>query len=119
MKYYLLNKEECIKNINTNPILIRTRALGKIKKARALQKKLDVLMKQIRKDLSELNVALTEEKINLLLSGETVEEITNKEYNAMYAIPLYDTQEQRMSSYCKTSIMKGKLYGNEIRLDKD
>lgn len=119
MKYYLLNKEDVRQNIWVNPLLIRTKSLGKIKKVRALQKKLDSLMKVIMKDLKENNAALTDEKVKLLLDGTTCEEITRNDYNKMYAVPLYDTQEQRMSSYSKTEVLKGKLWGNEIILDKD
>ena len=119
MKYYLLNKEDVRQNIWVNPILIRTKCLGKIKKVRALQKKLDSLMKTVMKDLKENNAAITDEKVKLLLDGTTCEEISRNDYNKMYAVPLYDTQEQRISSYAKTKVLKGKLYGAEIVLDND
>ena len=119
MKYYLLNKEEVRQNIWVNPMLIRTKCLGKIKKIRTLQKKLDVLMKAVMTDLKNNNAAVTDEKVKLLLDGTTCEEISRNDYNKMYAVPLYDTQEQRISSYVKTKVLKGKLYGNEIILDKD
>lgn len=118
MKYYLLNKEDCVKSIWTNPSMIRTKSVSKIKKYRKLKVKLDKLYKEIEKELKSSNTVINQEKIDKFLLDSGVE-ITRAEYNSMYAIPLYDTQEQRISSYWKTNVMKGKLYGEEIRLEKD
>ena len=50
MKYYILNKQQVKQDIWVNPILIRTKSLAKIKKIRSLQKKLDILLKAVKKD---------------------------------------------------------------------
>lgn len=115
MKYYILNRKEVKENIWTNPILIRTKSLSKIKKIRSLQKKIDSLLKSIKKDLYDNNAGLTEEKIQLMLSGETAEEITRSDYNSLLVMSLLDTQEQRIKTCNKTEILKGKLYGDSIK----
>lgn len=115
MKYYILNRKEVKENIWTNPILIRTKSLSKIKKIRSLQKKIDSLLKSIKKDLYDNNAGLNEEKVQLMLSGETAEEITRSDYNSLLIMGLLDTQEQRIKVCNKTEILKGKLYGDSIK----
>ena len=115
MKYYILNRKEVKENIWTNPILIRTKSLSKIKKLKTLQKKIDSLLKSIRKDLFDNNAGLNEEKIQLMLSGETTEEITRSDYNSLLVMSLLDTQEQRIKVCNKTEILKGKLYVDSIK----
>ena len=48
MKYFLLNKEEVKKNIWNNPILVRTKCWGKIKKYQTLKSKLKILQMNIQ-----------------------------------------------------------------------
>lgn len=114
MKYYLLNRNEVKKNIWTNPMLVKTKSLSKIEKIRRLRKQLDTLTNQVVKELKESNV-INDERIEILLNGEGVTEITNKDYNALLVMSLYDTQEQRMSACNKSEVLKGKLWDNEIR----
>lgn len=115
MKYYLLNRDVIKEDIWINPILIKTKSISKINKIRALQKKLDSLLKTVKKDLYDSNAGLTEEKINLFLQGETNTEITKKEYNTLLVMSLYDTQEQRIRCCNKTEILRGKLFGSCIK----
>ena len=115
MKYYLVNKQEVKENIWTNPILIRTKCLSKIKKVRTLQKKLDTLLKAVKKDLYDNNAGMTDERIQRLLNGEGVEEITRSDYNSLLVMCLLDTQEQRIRTCNKTEVLKGNLYGSQIK----
>lgn len=115
MKYYLLNKKEIKEDIWTHPIIVRTKSLSKIKKIRSLQKKLDYLLKQVRKDLFEGNAGMTDSTFNLLLDGSTAEEITRSDYNSLLVMCILDTQEQRIRCCNKTEILKGKLFGNQIK----
>lgn len=117
MKYYLLNRDDVKKNIWTNPLVIKTKSLGKIKKIRTLKKKLDTLMNQVQKELRESNIwsRATDDIIDKLLYGGTEVEITKHEFDALYALSLYDTQEQRIRFCNKTTVLKGRLFGNEIR----
>lgn len=115
MKYYLLNKDAIKHDIWTHPLLVRTKSLSKIKKIRALQKKLDALMKAVRKDLFDGNAGMTDSTLQMLLDGSTAEEITRSEYNSLLVMSILDTQEQKIRCCNKTEILKGKLYGNEIR----
>lgn len=115
MKYFLLNKQEVKKDIWINPILIKTKSLVKIKKIRALQKKLDTLLKAVKKDLYDCNAGINDERIQTLLDDNNVTEITSRDYNALLVMSLLDTQEQRIKCCNKSSVLKGKLYGTEIR----
>lgn len=117
MKYYMLNKKECRENINVNPVLVKTKSAGKIKKYQAMKKKLERMFKEIEKELKESNSIITPEILDEFINTPTNEfdEIVKTEYNAMYGIPLYDTQLQRMIQYNKTAIMRGKLIGLEIK----
>lgn len=115
MKYYLLNKQEVKKNIWTNPILVRTKCLSKIKKIRTLQKKLNSLLKTVKADLYAINSGLNEERIDMLLKGENLDEITRNDYNALLVLSLLDTQEQRIKACNRSTVLQGKLWGNEIR----
>lgn len=117
MKYFLLNREEVKNDIWVNPQVVKTKSLSKIKKARVLKDKLDKLLTQIQKELKESNIwsKATEEVMNeLLFSGKDVE-ITKQEFDVLYALSLYDTQEQRIKMCNKTEVLKGKLYGKEIK----
>lgn len=115
MKYYLLNRDEVKENIWTNPILIRTKSLSKIKKIRTLQKKLNTLLKQVEKELKESNTVSTHDKFSLLIDNEDATEISRADYNALLVMCLMDTQEQRIRCCNKSETLKGKLYGNTIR----
>lgn len=117
MKYFLLNKDEVKKNIWTNPILVRTKSWGKIKKYQTLKKKLDYLYKQIENDMKTCNsdYQSTPEIINTLLTDDTITEITSKDYNALYGMSLYDTELQRIKVCNRSEVLKGKLYGVEIK----
>lgn len=117
MKYFLLNKKEVKNDIWTNPILVRTKSLSKIKKIRTLQKKLDTLVKQVTKELKESNnvSSSTQEIIDQLFLGENLTEVTSKEYNALKVMCLYDNQLQRIQACNKTEVLKGKLYGDQIK----
>ena len=46
---------------------------------------------------------------------EQLTEISSKEYNKLKLLFLFDTQEQRISICNKTTVLKGKLYGNQIK----
>ena len=118
MKYFLLNKNEIKHNIWTNPILIKTKAYSKIKKYRSLLLKIEKLKKEIYKELKETNNTSYEDKIKFFIENDG-DEITCAEYNSMKPIILYDQQEQRIRAYNKTKILKGKLYGNRIKVDRD
>ena len=117
MKYFLLNKEEVKKNIWNNPILVRTKCWGKIKKYQTLKRKLDYLYKQIETDMKSCNSTYnaTPEIINTLLTDDTITEITSKDYNALYGLALYDDELSRIKVCNRSEVLKGKLYGNEIR----
>lgn len=115
MKYYLVNKDEIKSNIWTNPILVRTKSLSKIKKIRTLQKKLETLLKNVKKDLYDNNAGMSEERIERFINGVGVEEITRGEYNSLLVMCLLDTQEQRIRTCNKTDILKGELYGDQIK----
>lgn len=115
MKYYILNRDEVKHNIWANPMLVKTKCLAKINKIKSLQKQLARLQKEVEADLYNNNAAMCEERVNLLYAGENVTEITKQDYNALLVMCLLDTQEQRIKTCNKTEILKGKLYGNEIR----
>lgn len=115
MKYYILNKQQVKQDIWVNPILIRTKSLAKIKKIRSLQKKLDILLKAVKKDLYDSNAGLDEQKINNFIYGDCAEEISRQDYNSLLVMSLLDTQEQRIKTCNKSEILKGKLYGSEIK----
>ena len=114
MKFYLMNKDEVKKNIFKNPILLRTKSLAKIVKFRKLQKQLDLLKKQIVTELKSSNAAINDEIISNFLV-DCGDEITRQEYNSLLVMCLMDTQEQRISCCNKSQILKGKLWGTEIR----
>ena len=118
MKYYLLNKEEIKENIWINPILVKTKSLSKIKQYRKLKDKLERLKTQIIKELRDTNNFSYDDKINLFLENQG-DEITCSEYNSIKPVGLYDQQEQRIRAYNKTKILKGKLYGNRIKVERD
>lgn len=113
MKYYIYNAEDCRKDIWTNPILVKTKSLSKIKQYRTLLKKLTKLEKDIKTELKISNAVMNDDILKMVMEKDG-DEITNSEYNALYTVALYDRQEQRISSYNKTNILKGKLVGNEI-----
>ena len=115
MKYYILNRQEVKNDIWVNPIIIRTKCLSKINKIKSLRKKLKALEKAVTKDLFELNAGMTQDKMEMLIEGETKEEITRADYNALLPMCLYETQEQRIRACNKSQVLKGRLYGNEIR----
>ncbi len=114
MKYYLLNTQQMKDDIWQNPMLIKTKSLSKIKKIRVLQKKLDVLLKNVRKDIFESNAAMTDSKFDQLLQGDNLDELDREDYNHLLAMCLYDTQEQRIRCCNKTTILKGNLIGTRI-----
>jgi len=113
MKYYIYNAKECREDIWTNPILVKTKSLSKIKQYRTLLKKLSKLEKDIKTELKISNAVMNDEIIQMVMEKDG-DEITNSEYNALYTVALYDRQEQRIASYNKTNILKGKLVGNKI-----
>lgn len=115
MKYYLLNKKEVKEDIWTHPIIVRTKSLSKIKKIRTLQKKLDSLLRAVKKDLFDNNAGMTDRTLELLLDGSTAEEITRSDYNSLLVMRILDTQEQKIKCCNKTEILKGKLFGNQIK----
>ena len=117
MKYYLLNRDEVKKDIWVNPLVVKTKSLGKIKKIRTLKEKLDKLMVQVQKELRESNIwsRSTDTILDKLLFGGTEVELTKSEFDTLYALSLYDTQEQRIKMCNRTSVLKGRLFGNEIR----
>lgn len=113
MKFYLLNKDEVKHDIFKNPILVRTKSLAKINKLRKLKKQLALLEKQVKTELKNSN-AITDEIIEKFLENSG-EEITRQDYNALLVLCLMDTQEQRIKCCNKSTVLKGKLYGVEIR----
>lgn len=117
MKYFLLNREQVKKDIFVNPELVKTKSWGKIKKYQTLKKKLDYLYKQIETDLKNCNTMSysTEDIINKLLHDDKITEITSKDYNVLYGIALYDDEISRIKICNKSEVLKGKLYGREIR----
>ena len=117
MKYYLLNRDEVKNDIWVNPMVVKTKSLGKIKKARVLKEKLDKLLIQIQKELKDSNIwsRATDTIMNDLLFGGKEIELTKSEYDTLYALSLYDTQEQRIKMCNKTSVLKGRLFGNQIK----
>ena len=117
MKYFLLNRDEMKQNIWNNPELIRTKCWGKIKKYKALKKKIDLLYKQIQTDIRGCNSDCHAkiEYIEKLLHDENITEITSKDYNALYGLALYDDELTRIKVCNRSEVLKGKLYGNEIR----
>ena len=82
---------------------------------RSLQKKLDILLKAVKKDLYDSNAGLDEQKINNFIYGDCAEEISRQDYNSLLVMSLFDTQEQRIKTCNKSEILKGKLYGSEIK----
>ena len=118
MKYFLLNKQEIKDNIWTNPILVKTKCLSKIKKLKSLRKKLDQLQKQVIKDLYDNNSGLNSEIIESFLTLENNTELNSKEFNSLKVMCLLDTQEQRMRVCNKTEVLKGKLYENKLSRNK-
>lgn len=115
MKFYLLNKEAVKEDIWTNPILIKTKCASKINKIRTLQKKLNTLLNTVKKELYNDNAGLNEEKIEQLIQGDGLTEVSRQEYNSLLVMSLFDTQEQRIKCCNKTEVLKGKLYGNTIK----
>jgi hypothetical protein len=117
MKYFLLNKEEVKQDIFKNPELVKTKSWGKIKKYQTLKKKLDYLYKQIETDLKNCNSMSysTTEIIDKLLHDKNITEITSKDYNALYGLPLYDDEVTRIKLCNRSEVLKGKLWGNEIK----
>lgn len=119
MKYYLLNKQDCLDNIWTNPKILKTKSFAKIEKLKRLEKQIDKLKKDIYKEIKSSNSRMTpDEYIEQLLSGE-VDEITGVDFNALYNLPLYDLQAQRINCYNRSETLRGKLYGDQIVLDKN
>ena len=118
MKYYLLNKDDIKKNIYINPQMIKTKSFSKIKRLKTLQKQLEKITNQIKKELSETNHYFNNNEIIdkfLNMDIEQLTEISSKEYNKLKLLFLFDTQEQRINVCNKTSVLKGKLYGTEIK----
>lgn len=117
MKYYLLNRDSVKKDIWVNPLVIKTKSLGKIKKARLLKEKLDKLVTQIQKELKDSNIwsRSTDEIMNTLIFGGNEIELTKYEFDTLSTLSLYDTQEQRIKMFNKTKVLKGRLFGTEIR----
>jgi hypothetical protein len=113
MKYYLLNKDEVKKNIWTNPILVKTKSFSKLEKIRKMKKQIEVLTKQVVKELKESNV-INDERIEMMFKGENLTEISLKDYNALIVMGLYDKQEQRIHACNRTGVLQGKLYGDSI-----
>lgn len=118
MKYYILNKKECLNSIWTNPEIVKTKSFAKIEKYKRLQKQIAKLETDIFKEIKASNSRMiTDEMISKLIAGDG-EEITNTDYSALYNMPLYDRQEQRINCYVRSETLKGKLYGEQIILDK-
>lgn len=117
MKYFLLNREEIKKDIFVNPQLVKTKSWGKIKKYQTLKRKLDLLYKQIETDLKNCNSTSqsTSAIIDKLLHDEKITEITCKDYNALYGLALYDDEISRIKVCNRSEILKGKLWGKEIK----
>lgn len=122
MKYYILNKEEVRKNIWTNPIIMKTKSYSKIVQLRSLLSKIDKLKASIIKEIKESNGFLSyvedrDEFIEKFIQDCGVE-ITSSEYTNLKMLGLYDRQEQRIQVLNRTNVLKGKLVGDEIILDK-
>lgn len=118
MKYYFLNKRESLKDINVNPQILRTKSFAKIEKFKRLSKQIEKLKADIVKELRTSNTrSVPDEWIDRLLTEE-VDEITTKDYNALYGMALYDTEIQRITCYSRTENFKGKLIGTEVILDE-
>lgn len=122
MKYYILNKEEVRKNIWTNPIVMKTKSYSKIVQLRSLLSKIDKLKANIIKEIKESNGFLSyvedkDEFIEKFIQDCGVE-ITSSEYTNLKMLCLYDRQEQRIQVLNRTNVLKGKLVGDEIILDK-
>jgi hypothetical protein len=113
MKYFILNTDDVRNDIWTNPKLVKTKSMGKIKRYRALLKSVNKLYKEITTELKQTNAVISDEIISEILERDG-DEITCSEYNALYTVALYDRQEQRITSLNKTTILSGKLYGNKI-----
>ena len=58
MKYYLLNKDDIKKNIYINPQMIKTKSFSKIKRLKTLQKQLEKITNQIKKNYLKLIIIL-------------------------------------------------------------
>ena len=71
--------------------------------------------KAVKKDLYDSNAGLDEQKINNFIYGDCAEEISRQDYNSLLVMSLFDTQEQRIKTCNKSEILKGKLYGSEIK----
>ena len=122
MKYYILNKEEVRKNIWTNPIVMKTKSYSKIVQLRSLLSKIDKLKASIIKEIKESNgfLSYVEDKdafIEKFIQDCGIE-ITSSEYTNLKMLGLYDRQEQRIQVLNRTNVLKGKLVGDEIILDK-
>ena len=122
MKYYILNKEDVRKNIWTNPIVMKTKSYSKIVQLRSLLSKIDKLKASIIKAITESNGFLSyvenkDEFIEKFIQDCGVE-ITSSEYTNLKMLGLYDRQEQRIQVLNRTNVLKGKLVGDEIILDK-
>lgn len=117
MKYYLLNREDIKKDISTNPLMIKTKSFAKIKKLKSLQKQVDKLLQQVKKELKDTNNFSKNDIIDLFLNKEleAITEITSQEYTKLKSLFVLDTQEQRIKICNKTNVLKGKLYGTEIK----
>lgn len=114
MKYFLLNKEEVRKDIETHPIVYKTKSHSKIVQYRNLLKKIEKLKKEITKELRDTNNIVPDDMLNTIFENSG-EEITTTEYNTLRVIPLYDNVLQKLKAYNKTNILKGKLYGKELK----
>ena len=122
MKYYILNKEEVRKNIWTNPIVMKTKSYSKIVQLRSLLSKIDKLKASIIKEIKEYNGFLSyvedkDECIEKFIQYCGIE-ITSSEYTNLKMLGLYDRQGQRIQVLNRTNVLKGKLVGDEIILDK-
>ena len=122
MKYYILNKEEVRKNIWTNPIVMKTKSYSKIVQLRSLLSKIDKLKASIIKEIKESNGFLSyvedkDEFIEKFIQDCGIE-ITSSEYTNLKMLGLYDRQGQRIQVLNRTNVLKGKLVGDEIILDK-
>ena len=122
MKYYILNKEEVRKNIWTNPIIMKTKSYSKIVQLRSLLSKIDKLKASIIKEIKESNgfLAYVENKDEFIekFIQDCGVEITSSEYTNLKMLGLYDRQEQKIQVLNRTNVLKGKLVGDEIILDK-
>ena len=114
MKYFLLNKDDIKRDIDINPLLIKTKSYSKIKKYRTLLNKLQKLEKEILKELRETNNSYSDINNNLFIKNDGTE-ISCSDYNRIKPICLYDEQLQRIRAYNRTEIFKNaKLIGCEI-----